>query len=261
MPESTARVAVDAIGNVYNVGEFVQEAEFDPGPGTSTLGAFWWGRRAFVSKLDGNGEFVWVRAPDASSGWDAAIDANGTVFAVSIVSDSSDYNILVSKFDVNGDLVWEEQLRVLWLAGAAVDAGGNFHAAGWFSGTTDLDPGAGTHDVTAAGGVDGFILKLGADRDGDGAADDSDACPDSILTSAVVVDTCDSGVTNRLVSPGCTIADLLAQCEARQPRMKPKVNKCVTTTLTRLRKQRAITEREKKAIERCYRMGGQGPRP
>ncbi|MHC4305970.1 MAG: hypothetical protein ACYSW2_16045, partial [Planctomycetota bacterium] len=45
------------------------------------------------------------------------------------------------------------------------------------------------------------------DSDGDGIPDDEDACPDSILTPTIVINGCDSGVTNVLFEDGCTMSD------------------------------------------------------
>jgi hypothetical protein len=42
----------------------------------------------------------------------------------------------------------------------AVDSAGNVHTAGWFSDQADFDPGLGTFNLTAAGGMDGFTSKL-----------------------------------------------------------------------------------------------------
>ncbi len=41
---------------------------------------------------------------------------------------------------------------------------------------------------------------------------DEDDCPDSDLSDTVVIDGCDSGVTNTLSEDGCTITDLVAEC-------------------------------------------------
>jgi hypothetical protein len=47
-------------------------------------------------------------------------------------------------------------------ASIGVDGAGNVYTTGYFNGTVDFDPGAGVFSLTAAGGDDGFLLKLDA---------------------------------------------------------------------------------------------------
>lgn len=53
-----------------------------------------------------------------------------------------------------------------------------------------------------------------SDADGDGIADDSDRCPDSIVTPSVIVGTCDSNAPNDVDADGCTLADKVQACLA-----------------------------------------------
>ena len=60
--------------------------------------------------------------------------------------------------------------------------------------------------------ADMVSFSLIIDSDGDGIADPEDECPDSDLSDTVIIDDCDSGVTNAMTNDGCTIADLINQC-------------------------------------------------
>ena len=47
-----------------------------------------------------------------------------------------------------------------WGFSIAVDSSGNVYTTGYFQGTVDFDPGAGTSNLTSAGLTDVFVLKL-----------------------------------------------------------------------------------------------------
>ena len=54
--------------------------------------------------------------------------------------------------------------------------------------------------------------SIQVDGDGDGIPDDADDCPNSDLSTTVVIDSCNSGVSNALDANGCTIADQVEEC-------------------------------------------------
>jgi hypothetical protein len=88
------------------------------------------------------------------------------------------------------------------------------------------------------------------DTDGDGFPDDEDSCPESDLTTNVVIDGCDSGVGNLLLGDGCTISDLIADCAASASNHGQFVS-CVSHVTNSLKKDGLISGREKGAIQRC----------
>jgi hypothetical protein len=65
----------------------------------------------------------------------------------------------VSKLDSDGNFVWAKRMGGGWSA-IVVDSSGNVYTTGNFSGTADFDPGAGTYDLTSAGGRDICVSKL-----------------------------------------------------------------------------------------------------
>ena len=173
-------IAVDASGNVYTTGKFIGTADFDPGPGTYNLtsaGSY----DIFVSKLDSSGNFIWAKRMGGAStdkGLSIAVDASGNVYTTGLFQGTVDFDpgagtynltsaggddIFVSKLDSSGNFVWAKNM-----GGAsnddgysiAADASGNVYTTGDFYGTADFDPGPGTYNLTAAGGLDIFVSKL-----------------------------------------------------------------------------------------------------
>ena len=83
-----------------------------------------------------------------------------------------------------------------------------------------------------------------------GTPDDEDGCPNSDLSATVVVDGCDSGVDNSLLSDGCTISDLIGQC-ADGANNHGQFVSCVGQLLNQLKADGVITGQEKGQIQSC----------
>jgi hypothetical protein len=173
-------IAVDSSGNVYTTGYFQGTADFDPGAGTSNLtsaGDF----DIFVSKLDSSGNFVWAKSFGAAAvdtGNSIAVDSSGNVYTTGIFAGTVDFDpgagtttltsagsvdIFVSKLDSSGALVWAQSFGGTSNDvgnSIAVDSSGNVYTSGYFNGTADFEPGAGTSNLTSAGSADVFISKL-----------------------------------------------------------------------------------------------------
>ena len=94
------------------------------------------------------------------------------------------------------------------------------------------------------------MAQLVVDTDGDGVADELDQCPVSNLSSTVVIDGCDSGVSNTLFQTGCTISDVIAQC-AVNAKNHGKYVSCVARQTNSLKRSKIITGRQKGAIQSC----------
>jgi hypothetical protein len=92
------------------------------------------------------------------------------------------------------------------------------------------------------------------DADLDGVLDDQDQCAASILTSTVVIDQCDSGTPNILYNTGCTIADLVRNCQPSGFSSETKdFRECVKDLTKNLRKSGVFTNKQAHAIDDCVK--------
>ncbi len=86
-----------------------------------------------------------------------------------------------------------------------------------------------------------------------------DACPDSDFRDTVIVDTCDSGVRNRTLDAGCTIADLVHSCQSRSTH--GAVMRCVASWTHQLEGAGVLDAGNRGKIQACAaRQGRPGKR-
>ena len=173
-------IALDASGNVYTTGFFEDTADFDPGAGTSNLISFG-AADIYVLKLTSSGNFAWAKQMGGTSGDygnSIALDAAGNVYTSGTFYGTSDFDpgtgtvnltsfgntdIFISKLDASGNFVWAKQMGGSgydWCDHVVLDGSANIYVTGFFDSTSDFDPGAGTNNLTSAGGLDAFVAKL-----------------------------------------------------------------------------------------------------
>jgi hypothetical protein len=174
-------VTTDAAGNIYITGTFRGTADFDPGAGTNNLIAS--GKTdIFICKLDPSGNFIWARnfsGLDEEVANSIRVDASGNVYTTGYFTGTTDfdpgpgtynltsviqdlYDIFVCKLNASGNFMWAYKTGAATHDigfSIAVDGSGNVYTTGYFNGTVDFDPGAGTFNLTATGGSDIFITK------------------------------------------------------------------------------------------------------
>jgi hypothetical protein len=177
-------IAVDSAGNVYTTGLYSGSVDFDPGTGRTqkfVLSATY--RGTYVTSLDLDGNFRWAKsiggADTTNWAWPEAMTADGAgnVYLAGYFVGTVDFDPGSGLFNLtstggNDAFVWELASggTFAWAGqmggagndtayGVGVDAAGNIYAAGNFNGTADLDPGAGTYNVTSVGS-DFFVAKL-----------------------------------------------------------------------------------------------------
>lgn len=185
--------AVDADQNVYLVGDFIGTVDFDPRPGVTNVTSSQAGAEysVYFAKLNSAGALQWVRKIDGRglSPDRLVVDGAGNLVVVAnfspgttaapmdvdpgpgqtFVQQIGSTNLLVMKYNSNGDFVWVRQLggttgTMSSLKSVDVDNQGDIYVAGGFTGTVDLDPGAGTDLRTnpSSSAPEGFILRLDA---------------------------------------------------------------------------------------------------
>jgi len=174
-----ADVAAAGNGNVYLAGSFFGTVDLDPGPGVDEQTAR--PHRAFLSRYDSEGNYIWTRSWGARDAEKLAVDTGGNIyitghFSSVIASGRSssigsidfdpgpekDYHsgsgVFLSKFDSEGDFMWART----WDRGkgseVAVDEDGYVYLTGIFDGAVDFDPGPAAENH--AGISSPFLCKL-----------------------------------------------------------------------------------------------------
>lgn len=183
-------VAVDGSGNVYTTGYFQNAFDFDPDPG-STVQPSGQQREIFLSKLDSNGAYQYVKAlggGNIDEARDIALDSAGSIFLVGEFRNSAKFDplgnaagseitapgtgtrqIFITKRNPSGDYLWVKQIGTTghdeaW--GVTVGSDLKVYATGLFSGTVNFDPsGATTTNQYTSVGNDPYIVAL--DTNGD----------------------------------------------------------------------------------------------
>ena len=116
-------ITVDAVGNIYTTGSFLDTIDFDPGPGTYNLSSAGW-KDIFIQKLDANGNFIWAKSMGGVSydvGNSITIDALGNIYIIGVFEDTVDFDpgtgtyyltsagsrdIFIQKLDSSGNFIW-----------------------------------------------------------------------------------------------------------------------------------------------------------
>lgn len=174
-------IRVDNNGSVYYAGNFAGTVDFDPSTATSNLysGS---NAKAFISKLDAMGNFVWAKDYGASGSscihWDLELDEEENTYTTGFFYGSTDFDpsatsmvlsapnqntdSYILKTDSMGITKWVKHLTG---SGDAVGSGLHITSSnellitGYFSETLDCDPGIGTSTLSATGSQDIYIAK------------------------------------------------------------------------------------------------------
>ncbi|HYV91463.1 MAG TPA: T9SS type A sorting domain-containing protein [Chitinophagales bacterium] len=164
-------------------------------------------------------DWLWANAFGEDTGYDIAtslsIDKSGNVYATGIFNGTVDFDpgpgvfnltsegssdIFISKSDSSGNLIWVKQMGGSNVNGEyaqsiAVDAVYNVYSTGYYYGTADFDPGAGTFNLSSPGIASAvYISKL----DGSGnfvwaKAIKGTLSADGQVSNSIAIDTTGSG--------------------------------------------------------------------
>ena len=176
-------MVVDASGNVYTTGSFVDTVDFDPGTGTFNLTSAGFGD-IYILKIDSSGNFLWAKGFGSTSfdgGGALALHVSGNLYVTGQFYDIIDFDPgvgttnltsaggadgFILKLNPAGDLIWVKSIGGIDGDSGyeiALDATGNIYTMGKFRGTADLDPSSGgVSNLSSNGGDDVFVMKLDA---------------------------------------------------------------------------------------------------
>jgi uncharacterized protein (DUF2249 family) len=180
--DQSTYMAVDAAGSSYITGYFAGTVDFDPDAGTANIASAG-SNDIFMAKYDASGNYVWAKRMGGVSlddPYGIALDGTGNIYlaggflgtadfdpgagVLNLVS-SGTYDAFLGKYNASGDLVWATKVGGAgadFFCALTVDALGNIYTTGYFGGTSDFDPGAGTQNLTSSGGADIVLAKYDA---------------------------------------------------------------------------------------------------
>lgn len=179
-------IALDTNGYIYTTGYFsAGTVDFDPGVGTfSVIGNVSNVINPYISKLNSDGSFAWVKTITSTATNDASIyglatDSSGNVYITGVFDGTLDFDpgtgianltssggidIFISKLDSNGNFSWAKRIGGIddeFALDMTRDSNGNLYLTGYFEGTVDFDPSIGTFNLTSTGTYsDTFVTKL-----------------------------------------------------------------------------------------------------
>jgi len=174
-------VTSDNLGNVIYTGYFASPSiDADPTAGTTTL-TNGGGYDAFVIKFSPSGAYQWgfsIGAAGNDNGYSVNVNSSNDVYISGFFYSSTDFDpgvgvtilstigltdLFIAKYDASSNLIWVKAAGGInddIPRATAIDQYENVVTTGWFLETSDLNPDAGTYNVTAVGASDAFVMKM-----------------------------------------------------------------------------------------------------
>lgn len=173
-------IATDASGNIYVLGYFTGEVDFDPSASQKLITASG-GEDIFFAKYNASGDLIWIRqlataANERATGlkiddsnnayicgyFEGTINLNPVPPEFFTITSSGGTDGFLAKYNSSGTFQWSQRIgdtaddRAVELD---IEVNGGVYLTGYYQGTVDFDPGAGTNNLTSAGMQDIFIVK------------------------------------------------------------------------------------------------------
>ncbi|HNU34945.1 MAG TPA: T9SS type A sorting domain-containing protein [Bacteroidia bacterium] len=154
-------IATDAQANVYVIGSFGDNIDFDPGPGVAILNMQSFSPGIFVAKYDSAGIYQWAFSLNGYNGYASHLAVNATgLYITGCFNGTTDFDpspavanltassadIFLAKYDFSGSYQWAINIgadNVCIAEDIAIDDNGNSYITGFIRDTVDFDPGAG----------------------------------------------------------------------------------------------------------------------
>lgn len=154
--ESGNDICLDAAGNIYTTGSFYSTVDFDPGPGTFTLGAGAF-QNTFIHKLDPSGNFVFAKqllsASGSNYGESLKIDGSGNLFITGIYTSTVDLDPSASTQSFTSSGGWDVYIEKFNSC--------SFSIAGGINGASSVCSGKSyVYSVTPVLGATGYLWTL-----------------------------------------------------------------------------------------------------
>jgi hypothetical protein len=192
LKQDVTDIDVDAQGNVFTTGLFQDKIDFDPGLGTNFI------QNAsssdiFISKLNTNGEFVWVKSFSGNGFYnndnkanDIELDNLGNILISGSFTQTMDFDpsavnyiltshgsyeesdAFVAKLNSLGQFVWAKKIGGPardYSKAIGIDGNNNIYLYGYYSSDSvepfvDFDPGIANYNLTPLNKIQNAVVKL-----------------------------------------------------------------------------------------------------
>lgn len=181
LEDNAVHLTSDSLNNLYIIGQFKYNCDFDPGPQTHTLTPHGI-EDVFVSKLDSMGNFIWAKSfggPSIDYVTSVKLDKSCNVYVggchmgTSYITQGNTTTTITSlgytdayvfKLNSQGSFCWLKSIGSIGheeVHAIDLDSYANLYIIGIFTkGTTDFDPGSGIFNLTSTSLFCSYISKL-----------------------------------------------------------------------------------------------------